>query len=177
MSVIVWDGKTLAADCQVSYGATACKVSKIRRLKDGTIIASCGKECSGELMAQWYEQGADLSKYPVCQTDEDDWSRLIVVLPNGQVFCYEKYPVAVPVRQFPMAWGSGQDFALGALAMGADARKAVEIASQFSTDCGLGIEAFDIGLDKKADAYRSLSKSYALVQERDRSNGNNTSIK
>jgi ATP-dependent protease HslVU (ClpYQ) peptidase subunit len=144
MSIIVWDGKTLAADCQVSYGGTACKVSKIRRLKNGAIIAMTGGECSGEMMAQWYEQGANLSNYPACQTDKDDWSRLIVVMPSGLLFCYERYPVAVPVRQVPMAWGSGQDFALGALAMGADARKAVEIASQFSTDCGLGVEAIEV---------------------------------
>jgi ATP-dependent protease HslVU (ClpYQ) peptidase subunit len=146
MSVIVWDGKTLAADCQVSYGSTACKISKIRRLEDGTIIATTGTECAGGLMADWFERGADLSNYPECQKDKDDWSRLIVVLPNRQVFCYEKYPVVLRLKQIPMAWGSGQDFALGALAMGADARKAVEIASQFSTDCGFGIEAFDIEL-------------------------------
>src|SRR6185503_3289117 len=128
MSVIVWDGKTLAADCQVSYGSTRCKVSKIRRLEDGTILAVTGSECSGALMMHWYEQGADLSNYPACQSDKDDWSRLVVVQPNGQVICYEKYPVVMPVNQFPMSWGSGQDFALGAMAMGADARKAVEIA-------------------------------------------------
>jgi hypothetical protein len=114
-------------------------------LKDGTILAATGSECSGALMMQWYEEGANFSNYPANQTDKDDWSRLVVVSPNGRVSCYEKYPVRIDVIQVPMAWGSGQDFALGALAMGADARKAVEIASQFSTDCGLGVEAFDTG--------------------------------
>jgi hypothetical protein len=165
MSVIVWDGKTLAADMQVSYGSTACKISKIRKLKDGTILATTGSECSGALMMQWYETGADFSKYPVCQSDKDDWSRLVVVLPDGQVSCYEKYPVRIGVIQIPMAWGSGQDFALGALAMGADARKAVGIACQYSTDCGFGVEAFDIDIKNGKDA-RSLSRAYAMTQQR-----------
>lgn len=165
MSVIVFDGKTLAADMQVSYGSTRCKISKIRKLKDGTVLAVTGSECSGALMMQWYEEGADFSKYPACQTDKDDWSRLVVVLPSRKVFCYEKYPVRIDVIQIPMAWGSGQDFALGALAMGADARKAVGIACQYSTDCGFGVEAFDIEI-KNGKAARSLSKAYALTQKR-----------
>jgi len=40
-----------------------------------------------------------------------------------------------------MAWGSGSDFARAAMAMGAKAEQAVRVASRFSIDCGLGVDA------------------------------------
>jgi ATP-dependent protease HslVU (ClpYQ) peptidase subunit len=43
-----------------------------------------------------------------------------------------------------MAWGSGRDFALGAMAMGATAREAVAVACRFNVYCGNGIDAFDL---------------------------------
>jgi len=43
-----------------------------------------------------------------------------------------------------MAWGSGRDYAMGAMEMGADARRAVEVTNVHSTDCGFGVEAYDL---------------------------------
>jgi hypothetical protein len=41
-----------------------------------------------------------------------------------------------------MAWGIGCDFALGAMAMGADAVQAVEITNKFSIHCGMGVDSY-----------------------------------
>lgn len=51
----------------------------------------------------------------------------------------------MPVRIKPVvkafhAIGSGRGEALGAMAMGADARRAVEIASRLNVGCGLGVD-------------------------------------
>jgi hypothetical protein len=142
MSIVVWDGKTLAADMQATCADARFKVSKMRRLDDGTVLAWAGHQDGGLAMARWYETGADPNKLPPCQKDE--WTRLIVVQPGGKVVFYEQFGYPIEVLDCPAAWGSGRDFALGALAMGADARRAVEIACQFNINCGMGVEAIDV---------------------------------
>lgn len=143
MSVVVWDGRTIAADCQATNGSLKFRISKMRRLTDGTVLAWTGIHPCGLAVARWYEDGAKREDWPASQ-NKDDWSTLVVVLPNGRAFSYERFPEAIDVLDLPAAWGCGSEFALGAMAMGADARKAVEIASQFSAGCGFGVEAYDV---------------------------------
>jgi hypothetical protein len=143
MSVIAWDGKTLAADCQGTNQGLRRRVSKIERLEDGTVLGWVGSEDTGGAQLRWYKAGADINAWPASQTKED-WSVLVVVRPDRTVTMYEQYNVPLPVLEPFWAWGSGRDFAIGALAMGADAREAVEVAIQFNIDCGFGVEAYDM---------------------------------
>lgn len=143
MSVIVWDGKTLAADRQGMSAELRILIIKMRQLSDGTILAWTGNHECGLAMARWYEEGARPEQLPASQ-NKDDWSRLIVLLPNRKLITYEQYGEPQEVLDCPTAFGAGRDFAIGALAMGADARKAVEIACQFSVVCGFGVEAIDV---------------------------------
>lgn len=53
---------------------------------------------------------------------------------------YVRLPVAMPIIDQREAWGSGADFALGAMAMGAGARRAVEVACELDVHCGKGID-------------------------------------
>ncbi|WP_316415289.1 hypothetical protein [Mesoterricola silvestris] len=145
MTVIAWDGKTLAADRQATNCGLASSCTKIQRFENGAIVGMTGEIAGGLNLFKWYANGSDPEKWPARQAT-DDWSRLIVV-ENGKAFTYEHLPVPVPVEDPFMAWGSGCDFAMGALAMGADARMAVEIASRFSDSCGMGVDAFDVTSD------------------------------
>lgn len=88
-------------------------------------------------MAEWYEAGADPKLWPKSQEGED-WARL-VVLSEGKVFEYENTPVRQPLIAPFMAWGSGADFAMGAMAAGCNAARAVEIASGLCASCGYGV--------------------------------------
>lgn len=145
MSVVVWDGKTIAADRQGQ-----CADMKFTELKmrvgegpDGqTVCAWTGCSARGKALAEWFFKGAAAAEWPEFQKDKDDWCRLIVATPQGCIF-YEHLPIPFQVHDATMAWGSGRDFAVGALAMGADARRAVEVACQHSTGCGFGVEAYD----------------------------------
>lgn len=143
MSVIAWDGRTIAADCQGTGSDMRVRLSKMRRLDDGTILAWTGEQGPGLAMARWYENGAKPEQWPASQ-NKDDWSRLIVLPLNGKPYSYERYPEQIEFFDDLQAWGAGRDFALGAMAMGADARKAVEVASRFSAVCGFGVEAYDV---------------------------------
>lgn len=93
MTVIAWDGKTLAADRQITSGYTKNKrITKIR--KYGNVL--CG--VTGE------------TKYP---------------------------------RDERTSWGSGKELALGAMAAGADAKKAAEIACEYDLYCGGGVDVVE----------------------------------
>ncbi len=146
MSVVVWDGKTLAADKSVICADMIYQSRKIiaRDNVDGIeVVAWTGDSDFGRELAEWYFDGAKKETWPEYQMDKDKWSRLIVASHQG-CFFYEMRPVKIEVLSPFLAWGSGRDFAMGALAMGADARKAVEVANQFAIHCGFGVEAYDI---------------------------------
>jgi len=95
MSVVVYDGKMLAADSMGITGNVKSRNSKIRRLDDGTILAWVGTYVYGELIAQWYENGAHEEDWPSFQQGEN-WAYLIVADSRG-VYYYESEPLCVRV--------------------------------------------------------------------------------
>lgn len=142
MSVVAWDGKTLAADKQGTNAGYAFTVTKMRRIKRGVVVAWTGTFEYGMLLAEWYAGGAKPEEWPAFQRT-DGWTRLIVV-EKGKAFVFEQEPVKQPVETPFDAWGCGRDYALGALAMGAGAAEAVLVASRFSTGCGLGVDSQEV---------------------------------
>jgi hypothetical protein len=144
MSIVVWDGKSLACDRQATVAGLKHIGYKFRPLTDGSrgVMAFTGELAQGLAMMHWYESGAVREQFPHFQ-NTDMWSRLIVAQP-GYCCYYEATPFAIPVIESFAAWGSGRDFALGALARGASAKQAVEIACHFNTDCGLGVDCFEL---------------------------------
>ena len=143
MSVVVWDGKTLAADRQGTSGELKMPMSKIKKLPSGEIVAWVGDQLSGLKLIHWYESGANADDFPLDISNEERHAVLVVAGFHGAVFyAVDAYPL--PCEGPYMAWGSGDGYALGALAMGADAVRAVEIASQLSILCGFGVDAFTV---------------------------------
>ena len=142
MTIIAYDGKCLAVDKAAVISDMRHKVTKIKKTKSGTILAWCGSNEYGLILCRWYQNGADPDKWPEFQRDEN-WVRLVVV-ENGKVFYYEQEPEPQFIEDRFFAWGSGRDFAMGALAMGATAEQAVEIASRYNIYCGLGCDVIQI---------------------------------
>ena len=147
MSVVAWDGKTLAADRQATNADMRVKVSKAMRLQSGSIAAFTGDLEQGLILVRWYQDGACRDKWPAFQRSSD-WTRLIIADRYDQsssvVLIYEKEPEPQTFDERFMAWGSGRDLAMGAMAMGADAKRAVEIASMYNVYCGGGVDVFDL---------------------------------
>lgn len=142
MTIIVWTGQHIAADKlseMEGLKRTTCKLKRV----GAKVLAIVGEHTAGLGLFKWYEEGADPEKYPKRQ-ETDDWTRLIVADAQGCVY-YERTPWPVKVEDPFSAWGSGRDIAMGALAMGADARRAVEITCEFYTNCGLGVDVIDLG--------------------------------
>jgi len=152
MTVIAWDGDSLAADKASENCGMVLRVTKIRKLGSGEVIAWCGKMENGLALARWYADGAEIDHWPSFQRT-DDWSRLIVAN-EEHVFFYEQEPERQFVDEPFCAWGSGRDFAIGAMAMGANAAKAIEIASKYNIFCGLGCDSIRVRKKEKNQVLR-----------------------
>lgn len=131
MTVIAWDGKTLAADKQATFGGTPVPATKIFR-HNAELIGCSGNISESIQFVEWYFHGGDK---PVL---EDGFSALVIQ--NGKVYKYEKQLIPLHLDVPVWAAGSGADYALGAMAAGCSAEKAVEIACRFDIHCGLGVD-------------------------------------
>ena len=137
MSTVVYRDGTLAADGKAYGGkgqaSPGIKV-KARRLSDGTrvgvVTAIIGQ---GERFMNWLEGGGDPTAWGEGPAD----LRAIVVRPDGGLYLYDDglWPSG-PIQTDRYAIGSGSDFAMAAMLMGADAVRAVEIASTLDMHSG-----------------------------------------
>lgn len=149
MSVIVWDGTTLAADMLAVNGNLKRKMTKVWR-KGDMLIAGAGSAAGIQAMLEWVTSGASKETFPKLRETDDVC--LWVVNKNGAVAKWEDSPYPLVYHDEQWADGSGRDFAYGALAMGADAVKAVEIACQYDAYCGAGVES--VSFDDKPQRAR-----------------------
>lgn len=140
MTVIAWDGETLAADKQSTNAGMRRAVTKVRRI-NGSLCAFAGDAAFGMEMLAWLEQGAKPGELPSCQRS-DDWVSVLVITPEKRILKYERsaYPIDFSESKF-FAMGAGRDFAMAAMHLGCDATKAVEVASVFECSCGMGCDA------------------------------------
>ena len=142
MTVIAWDGKTLATDRMANDGSQKWESSKawygMSKDKEVVIITGVGLAHYIRQLSEWYQQGMpDIKPYvPPSQ------AKLIVVQKDG---LYElSYKMLLPYDAPYCAFGDGKELALGALAMGATAGQAVNICNEHSLQCGKGVELFTL---------------------------------
>lgn len=152
MSVIAWDGTTLAGDRRATIGGLIRTINKIFRVTnphDGQVVlaAYAGEADCGEAMLHWFAAGADPSRFPESQKDKEMWAGLLIVWPDGELWKFERtpFPIKFPPQQF--AIGSGRDFALAAMHLGKTAQEAVEVAIHFDSGCGNGVDVLTFKKD------------------------------
>lgn len=141
MSVLVWDGKILAADKQTTNCNSARRTTKIWREGD-KLLAAYGTFTQGMAMRNWVKQGMKPEEFPKAEPDIE--AGFWVITKDG-VLTFENSPHPIVLEDKYMAEGSGRDFAMGAMAMGANAIKAVEVASKFDIYCGGGVDWLTLG--------------------------------
>jgi hypothetical protein len=102
--------------------------TKIRRLDDGTLVGvSSNKPGQSEAVADWYAAGARPEGAP--KLDGDPSFRLLAVAPDGRAWlANDSFRLTGPLEAEFFAIGSGEEYAIGALLMGADAVRAAELA-------------------------------------------------
>jgi hypothetical protein len=137
MTIVAYREGVLATDSQATNhdGLISGSVRKIWVRMDGALCSAAGGTGDMGSFAAWFladskEQGRWRGR-----SKEHGFSGIIVE-PDGQVTLYDidgqPYRMDAPFY----ARGVGSELAIGAMAMGATAEQAVEIACRYSTYCG-----------------------------------------
>lgn len=145
MTVIAWDGKTLAADKLCCNGSTRNTTTKIFRHGDD-LLAVTGDLSGGMEMLYWYRDGAESSKFPPANRDpqKSGYCSLIVIKSDKTVWKYEVSPYPFLLEGSFNAFGCADEAALVAMACGKSAAQAIELVSRFNTGCGNGIDVLEM---------------------------------
>ena len=142
MTVIAWDGKTLAADKRCNAGGLATTVTKIHRVPQG-IVAFCGNVERALEVLQWLRVGADPAEW-TCEMRASGWPNVLLITHRGDVLEYGSTPYPVCYEDRFTAAGTGRDYAMAAMHLGKTAREAVEVACLFDVSCGNGIDMLEL---------------------------------
>lgn len=144
MTTVVYRNGVMAADKMACEGSNKSgKMTKIFRVNGYLVGFSGAADCAAALL-RWFENGADEEAWPDPYNKEDPESTMLVVSPAGQVMFYERFPVPIIMENEFFAIGSGADFALGAMQMGADAKTALEVAISLDAYTGNGIDMLSL---------------------------------
>lgn len=145
MTVLVWDGKTLAADKQVTTNGKRLKVTKIFKV-NGNLVGFTGDYANVCEMLKWIEEGMLEDTFPFAPGDNSSSGlSTLVITPKKDILVYQDSP-------FPMLFseneyycdGCGEGIAYGALLSGKTAKEAVEIVCQIDIGCGMGIDTLTL---------------------------------
>jgi hypothetical protein len=158
MTTIAWDGKTIACDTLAVNGhITQVPVAKLRE-------SACGRWVYGITgFSAWFDAWIEWHASFVATTanrmtsmdaancapkwtggDRDQGNFIAVDLKDGRVWqfgCDLPYPQECFA---PTAWGSGENYAMGAMKAGADARRAVGVAIECDICSGGSVLVVDL---------------------------------
>jgi len=138
MTVIAWDGTTLAADKRGTNYGYPTTVTKIHRVPGGLVgFSGCGAHAA-ELL-EWFKAGRPAGKFPKAAEDRSAGSMFITEDRKILQYTYDnEHPETIEDKSY--ARGSGRDYALATMFLGHDAYHAVKVAIELDTSCGNGID-------------------------------------
>lgn len=155
MTTIAYRDGILAADTK-AYGGlyrnSPGAKSKLHRIRagdlEGWIVGISTSHVGGDqLLLGWLEAGAPL---PTSTSVKPEHFSILALNRSGEMFlAHDQLSLSGPITSDFYAVGSGDDFAMGAMGMGADAAQAVHIASRFDVHTGpdvtvLRVERVDV---------------------------------
>lgn len=141
MTIVAWDGKTLAADRMIVDGYTKMATTKIHRI--GSDLFGCaGCWSTGMARFEWARAGMEPAAYPV--VSDDQFGRLLRITDDGQILLYTVNGLPMRYESPFYAIGSGSEFAMAAMYLGHTAEQAVHVACELSNECGMGIDTLEL---------------------------------
>lgn len=151
MTTICFDGRYLAADTRGSYGNGGVVQTASHKLSvhHGIAYASTGRigeQWRAALIEWWCEALGDPRHVPMPAKglDDNDPGAFIICCPNMAPASLT-YATPWPNEHgVPCGWGTGADYAIGAMEMGASAMEAVRIAMRHDSGTGGDIEFIDL---------------------------------
>lgn len=144
MTVIVWDGRTLAGDREASTSFIKCfRTTKVHRIR-GHLVGLSGISVLNAEWREWFARGASAEDFPSFARDAEKCGTALVITPDGDIHMYQQSPYPVRHEGPRHAVGSGAEAALAAMEMGADAARAVEVASLICNGVGGGVDVITL---------------------------------
>lgn len=142
MTVIAWDGKTIAADRQATSAGMRRLTKKLHRVSDG-VVAITGGGIHGLALVDWFRGDRDPASWP---RESGEMASTVIHFTKDGIFVYagDLPAFGEPVLGDFIAFGYGRDYAMAALHLGKTAAEAVEIASLFDVHCGLGVDTMQL---------------------------------
>lgn len=142
MTVIAYRAGIMAGDRAITSGRgmLAGTRAKIARTSAGWLVGAAGSLSGATSTIEWVE---------ACHHDLDEFvpprGKLanldaIIVSPTGRVFYFDGTAFPTEVLGEYFAVGGGEEFAMGAMAVGADAIQAVQAACMLGAGLGGGID-------------------------------------
>lgn len=138
MTVICWDGISLAAD-KLNFGAINSKITKIRKINN-ELFGISGKTILSQLLWKWIEDGCKPDEIPEAQLNTDSHCTIVKITSSRRIFIYENLPTPWEHEGDVYAIGSGSELAIGAIEGGSGSKRAVEIAIKYNSLCGMGVD-------------------------------------
>jgi len=142
MTVIAFDGKTLAADKRSSSNSVIHVITKIHRIGN-LLVAHSGPVDFGLVMVEWVRSGRVPEKFPASQRGSD-WAPVLVIEADGSMSSYNQAPYPIRWEGRFGAIGSGREYALAAMHLGKTAAEAVAVACALDPSCGNGIDTLTL---------------------------------
>ena len=140
MTTIAFDGRTMAADRQMTDGSRKVRFkSKLRKLqKIGALAGFAGDIYKAIQLGDWLNGDADL---PGMDNPED--IEALVAFSDGRIMLYNGLGQPVELDEEVYAIGSGGDYALAAMELGKTAEEAVRYAMTRDGGSGFGVEVIE----------------------------------
>jgi hypothetical protein len=140
MTIVVWRNGLMAADGLINADGDmfSDKTTKIAKNASGWVGGAAGDWSAVLRYLEWIKK--DCRGKPKFG---EDFAGLLVS-PRGKLF-YLDSETRVELSEEFFAIGSGSRHAIGALEMGADARRAVEVACKYVTSCGGTVTTIETG--------------------------------
>jgi len=145
MTVIAWDGEVLATDTQCTLGKAKYNSPKAWYETIGNsvcILSGVGTLRNIHRHKDWVMKNDPSIPFPY-DSLKDHYYQFILVTRNG-LLRYEGTPYPIEHGVNACAFGEASDFAYGALAMGATAVEAVQVAIKYSHCCGGNVESYSL---------------------------------
>jgi hypothetical protein len=141
LTVIAFDGKTLAADKACATSGYISTVTKLFRI-NGLPVALSGDETAAMAFLAWFGGARDPAAYPKLMETEE--TNAYVLEKDGFLRRYGKGPHPARIEDTHFAAGCGRDYALAAMYLGKDAVEAVKVACALDTHCGKGCDSMEL---------------------------------
>ena len=146
MTTIAYKDGIIAADSRATWGdgfAETCQ--KLFRMRGGPhkgeIVATAGACSPGMVFVDWYENPR--KPRPKIQFEEEAF--ICMVLNWAGLYSVDDHCRLIKVMEPFYATASGGNFAMGAMAAGASAEQAVEIACRFSAFSAPPVRTMQLG--------------------------------